>query len=108
MLAIGDAGRQVELYTRGSWEVKIKGKWVFHTSKISCLSWSPNGAYLVSGSQDESLIVWCCADPMKKLQIPFAHMSGVTGVAWTGEDGLVSTGSDHVIATWKIPAVEGW
>lgn len=35
VLAIGDNGRQVEVYERGSWAVRIKGKWVFHTSKIT-------------------------------------------------------------------------
>ena len=53
LLAIGDSGRQVELHARGAggWEAKVKGKWVFHTSKITALAWSTNGAYLVSGSQ---------------------------------------------------------
>ena len=53
LLAIGDSGRQVELHARGAggWEAKVKGKWVFHTSKIMALAWSTNGAYLVSGSQ---------------------------------------------------------
>ena len=57
LLATGDSGRQVELYARGAggaaaaWEAKVKGKWVFHTSKITALAWSTNGAYLVSGSQ---------------------------------------------------------
>jgi len=105
-LAIGDAGRQVELYARGSWEVRVKGKWVFHTSKITCLAWSPDGAHVVSGSQDESLILWSCAQPMKKLQIPFAHMGGVTGVVFLAADRLASVGGDHVVATWKVPAFD--
>ena len=49
VLAIGDSGRQVEVYERGSWAPKIKGKWVFHTSKITALDWSPSGTYLASG-----------------------------------------------------------
>jgi WD repeat-containing protein 1 (actin-interacting protein 1) len=103
VLAIGDAGRQIEVYVRGTWAAEIKGKWVFHTSKVNCLCWSPSGAFLLSGSQDESLIVWSRAVPGKKLQLSYAHMGGVTGVAFLSEDRLVSVGSDHVIATWKIP-----
>jgi WD repeat-containing protein 1 (actin-interacting protein 1) len=103
VLAIGDAGRQIEVYVRGTWVAEIKGKWVFHTSKVNCLCWSPSGAFLLSGSQDESLIVWSRAVPGKKLQLSYAHMGGVTGVAFLSEDRLVSVGSDHVIATWKIP-----
>ena len=102
VLAIGDAGRQIEVYVRGTWAAEIKGKWVFHTSKVNCLCWSPSGAFLLSGSQDESLIVWGRANPAKKLQLSYAHMGGITGAAFLSEDRLVSVGSDHVIATWKI------
>ena len=103
VLAIGDSGRQVEVYQRGSWTAEIKGKWVFHTSKVTSLCWSPSGAFLLSGSQDESLIVWSRENPSKKLQLPYAHMGGVTDAAFISEDRLVSVGSDHVIVTWKIP-----
>ena len=54
------------------------------------------------------MIVWCVEQPMKKLQIPFAHMAGVTAVAFVAEDRLVSTGADHTLVTWKVPLVEGW
>ena len=64
--------------------------------------------HLHSYLQDESLIVWSVEQPMKKLQIPFAHMAGVTGVAFIGEDRLVSAGADHTLVTWKIPLVEAW
>jgi WD40 repeat protein len=53
----------------GTWNARIKGKWVFHTSKITCLCWSPSGQFLVSGSQDESLILWSCEMPSKKFQV---------------------------------------
>ena len=108
VLAIGDAGRQIEVYVRGSWTPEIKGKWVFHTSKITSLCWSPSGSFLLSGSQDESLIVWSRESPSKKLQIPYAHMGGVTGAVFLSENRLVSVGSDHVIATWQINDVSEW
>ena len=103
VLAIGDAGRQIEVYSRGTWTAEIKGKWVFHTSKITSLSWSQSGIFLLSGSQDESLIVWSREIPSKKLQLLYAHMGGVTNAAFLSDDRLVSVGSDHVIVTWKIP-----
>ena len=103
VLAIGDAGRQIEVYHRGTWAAEIKGKWVFHTSKVTCLCWSPSGQFLLSGSQDESLILWSRENSAKKLQLSYAHMGGVTGVAFLSDDRLVSVGSDHVIATWKVP-----
>jgi WD40 repeat protein len=39
LLAVGDAGRQVEVYERSSWAARVKGRWVFHTSRITCLAW---------------------------------------------------------------------
>lgn len=105
-LAIGDEGRQVEIYDRTSWTAVVKGKWVFHTSKITCLSWSPKGKYLASGGLDENIIVWNMADVMNKVQIPFAHMGGVTGVGWLDIGKLVSVGNDHATVTWNIPVDE--
>jgi WD40 repeat protein len=103
VLAIGDNGRQVEVYERGSWAAKVKGRWVFHTSKITSLAWSPNGNFLASGSTDESVIVWNLSALSDKTQMSFAHMAGVTGVAWLDDTRLVSVGNDHSIVTWRFP-----
>jgi WD repeat-containing protein 1 (actin-interacting protein 1) len=103
-LAIGDEGRQVELYDRNTWEPRVKGRWVFHTSRINCLAWSPSGTQLASGSLDENIFIWDAVNPANKLHLPFCHMSGVTGVAWLDEERLVSAGNDHVIVSWKLPA----
>jgi WD40 repeat protein len=102
-LAIGDEGRQVEVYQRDSWEPRITGRWVYHTSRITCLSWSPSGAQLASGSLDENIFIWSLASPNNKLQLPFSHMAGVTGLDWLDVERLVSGGNDHSIVLWKIP-----
>eukprot|EP01035_Chromulina_nebulosa_P021017 gene21017-27235_t len=103
VLAVGDAGRIIEVFDRESYTPKIKGKWVFHTSKITALSWSPNGLYLASGSLDENIFLWNYNNPMTKIQIPYAHTGGVTGLDWIDNSNLVSSGNDHSIITWKIP-----
>ena len=103
MLAIGDSGRQVEVYERGSWVAKIQGKWVYHTSKITCLEWSPNGSYLASGSLDENIFIWNYTVPNKKLQLSYTHTSGVMSLGWVDEGKIISVGNDGVIVTWKIP-----
>lgn len=100
-IAIGDNGRQVEVYDRNGWTAKIQGRWVAHTSKISTLAWSPNAAFLASGSLDESIYIWSFASPTSQLQLPFSHSGGVTGVAWINDDRLVSTGNDACVITWK-------
>lgn len=103
VLAIGDSGRQVEVYERGSWVAKIQGKWVYHTSKITCLEWSPNGSYLASGSLDENIFIWNYTVPNKKLQLSYTHTSGVMSLGWVDEGKIISVGNDGVIVTWKIP-----
>jgi WD40 repeat protein len=101
-IAIGDNGRQVEVYERGTWAVKVQGIWVFHTSKITALAWSPSGSHLASGSLDESIFVWDMSTPKKKIQYQFAHMSGVSGLSWLSSNKLVSCGNDQTVVTWNV------
>jgi WD40 repeat protein len=103
-LAIGDNGRQVEVYERSTWSAKVKGRWVFHTSKITCMAWAPNGKSLASGSFDESIIIWNLDKVGSKTQYQFAHAGGVTSVSWADDQKLISTGNDHAIVEWNIQA----
>ncbi|RYH32067.1 WD40 repeat domain-containing protein [archaeon] len=104
LLAIGDAGRQVEVYERGSWVAKVKGLWVFHTSKITALAWSPSGNLLASGSLDENIFIWNINNTSVKTQIAFSHTGGVSGLDWTADNKLISVGNDGVLASWNVPA----
>lgn len=104
-LAIGDDGRQLELYERGSWEARVRNEWVHHTSRITTLAWSPEGRYLASGSLDENVIVWNPASVESRVQTPFTHSGGVSGLDWLAEGKLVSAGNDGAVLTWNIPAV---
>jgi WD repeat-containing protein 1 (actin-interacting protein 1) len=115
VLAVGDEGRQVELHERGTWAVRLRGKWVFHTSRITCLAWSPDGKYLASGSLDENIFIWNAANPGAKLQFSFSHMGGVSGLDWlpvaegaaaSAALRLVSVGNDFTVVTWNFPAFE--
>lgn len=104
LLAVGDAGRQVEVFERGSWQARVKGEWVFHTSRITALAWSPSGASLASGSLDENVFVWSLARPQSKIQMAYAHTGGVTALAWANEETLVSVGNDNATVVWTVPA----
>ena len=104
LLAIGDAGRQVEVYERKDWSALIKGKWVEHTSRITALAWSPSGGYLASGSLDESIYVWNYSEPSKKLHFPLAHVGGVSQIVWGLEENeFFSGGNDAVVVKWTLP-----
>lgn len=102
--AVGDSGRTIEVYDKNSREPQIKGKWVFHTSRITALAWSPSGQYLASGSLDENIFIWDFSSPSKKCQIPFAHMGGVSGINWVDDKSFVSCGQDGVFCSWNIPS----
>jgi WD40 repeat protein len=101
-LAIGDKGRQVEVYERGSWSPIVRNKWVFHTSQVNALAWSPDGNFLASGSVDANIFIWNFNKPTAKLQIPFAHTGGVLGLDWINEERLVSVGNDNCLNLWKL------
>ena len=103
-LAIGDDGRQVELFDRSNWEARVKGKWVFHTSKITCLAWSPDSAYLASGSLDENIYVWSPANVNVREQMSFAHTGGVSALDWLAAGKLISGGNDGAVVAWNVPA----
>jgi len=61
-------------------------------------------ALFSSGSLDENIYVRDFTRPDMKLQIPFSHKSGVTGVTWLSADKLASVGNDHAVVTWNIPS----
>jgi WD40 repeat protein len=104
-LAAGDANREIKVWDTATLETKISGKWVFHTSTVTCISWAPSSLYLASGSLDQSVIVWNLLKPMKKMQVKFAHKGGVSGVGFSDENILVSTGNDGNCATWDVTPV---
>jgi WD40 repeat protein len=102
LLAIGDKGHMIEVHDTASWDCKIKSKWCFHTSFISCMEWSADGAHLLSGGSDDCIFVWDLSKPMKKKQIRFAHGGGVFGVTWLDEDTFLSVGQDGAMVKWKF------
>jgi len=54
------------VWTRGTWETKVSGKWVFHSSGVKSIAWSPSSTFVASGSYDQSIFLWNLNKPMKK------------------------------------------
>lgn len=67
---------------------KLKG----HTAAVLCTAFSPTCDLLVSGSFDESAIIWDCRTGLALRTLP-AHSEAVWTVGWDKEAGMVITGS---------------
>ena len=86
------------------WDVasgKESGRLDGHTANVHAAVYTPDGRYIVSGSDDQSVRLW---DIVQRRQIrSFAHPQGVTGVD-VARDGLraVSVSADAVLHVWDL------
>ncbi|KAL3782567.1 hypothetical protein ACHAW5_004875 [Stephanodiscus triporus] len=91
-----------------------KGRWCYHTQRIGCLAWSPDGTVIASGGNDDSIFLWCPAQKTKRVHYRFAHRGGVTGLRFVGRNcassssscggkwTLVSAGADGCLNWWNV------
>lgn len=71
-----------------------------HTAPVLAVAFSPKSNLLVTGSFDESAIIWDVKGG-KVLRVLPAHADAVWTVGWDGEGGMVLTGStDGLIRLW--------
>lgn len=71
-----------------------------HTKEVTSVAWSPNGHQLVSGSADNTIIVWDATNgqPLRTLK---GHTGSVTSVAWSPNGQQLASGSDdYTIIVW--------
>ncbi|XP_028793887.1 actin-interacting protein 1-2-like [Neltuma alba] len=102
MFASGDVNREAIVWDRASREVKLKNM-LYHTARINCLAWSPDGSRIATGSLDTCVIVYEIDQPVSnRVTIKGAHLGGVYGLAFTDEYTLVSSGEDAFIRVWKL------
>jgi WD40 repeat protein len=107
LLATGDkrsAGGNIALwdFNAGAPALKSEG-WVYHTAAVSDLSFSPDGAWLCSASNDASVILFS-VDGSKRQQYPNLHESEITGVTWLSDTSVVTTGNDGQLRTFEFKA----
>jgi len=85
-----------------------KGRWCFHTQRVRCLSWSPDGTVLASGGMDDSIYLWSVKKKTKRVHYPFAHRGGIAGLEFVDDGGagngmvLLSAGSDGCVNLWDV------
>eukprot|EP00835_Amoeboradix_gromovi_P002695 NODE_158_length_16653_cov_0.456929.p1 type:complete len:681 gc:universal NODE_158_length_16653_cov_0.456929:1547-3589(+) len=124
-IATGSSERQVALHNIQNGQT-IVDQWVFHSSKVTCLSSSPikiNGNWsIVSGSVDGIIMINKVDKPLEPVKVQPAHQEGVNCVEWIDvvekkrkekKDGeeivftdtvciVKSTGGDATIKVWEI------
>ncbi|XP_041983080.1 actin-interacting protein 1 [Aricia agestis] len=104
-LVAGDTHRKIIVYTTDEYKLAHKNEWGFHTARVNCVGWSPDGARVASGSLDTSLIVWSLAAPAKHTVIKNAHpQSQITDLCWLDDATLASVGQDANTRIWNVPA----
>jgi WD40 repeat protein len=79
-----------------------KGRWCFHTQRISCLAWAPNDQVLASASGDDSIYLWSSEKKAKRVHYPYCHRGGITGLEFIGDWKLVSVGNDACVNQWDV------
>jgi len=98
-LASGDSNREVKVFEQ---QKCIVSGWVYHTSKVMSISWSPDSNFVVTGSVDSAVIVWYVHDNNKRIHLKLAHPGGVRGVVFTDSNTVVSVGEDCSMKAWSL------
>ncbi|KAJ1561533.1 hypothetical protein HK096_004353 [Nowakowskiella sp. JEL0078] len=104
LLVAGDAERSIICYDVNEKKVKIT-QWMFHTSRITSVAWSPDSLHCASGSLDTNVEIWSVRSPTKHIAIKGAHLESVNRVTWVDNDTVASAGQDASIKVWKIKHV---
>ncbi|XP_051779112.1 telomerase protein component 1 [Erpetoichthys calabaricus] len=71
-----------------------------HSAGVTCLSFSPSGSELVTGSKDMSLIFWDIKSSPKILRsFKHCHTNWITGCVW-GQQAVVTSSNDCRVCVW--------
>ncbi len=75
-----------------------------HTDRIECLTFSPNGKILASGSRDATVRLWRIVDKQVVCDLIFkGHTRSVKSVAFSSDGKLVASGSsDNTVHLWDL------
>lgn len=102
-LACADGSGKILLYTLPTGTPLSDHNWVFHSSRVDCLSWLPSTSgegegTAVSGGLDTHLYLWARSKPNGKRDVAKnSHAGGVGWVDFLDEKTVVSAGSDGAL-----------
>ena len=64
-----------------------------HYAEITCAAFSPNGAYLATGSYDETIIIWDVTAQFVDLKVLTVNHDWITTLCFSGDSSILSAGS---------------
>src|SRR5260370_30460658 len=76
-------------------------EWIGHKSGVNCISYSPNGRYVITGSSDKTIRTWDAETGTMVSEPLEGHTSGVSSVAYSPDGRHIVSGSlDKTIRIW--------
>ncbi len=86
---------------------KASKHWMGHEKPVTALAFSPDGALLVSGSEDTTIAFWDWENAEVKWESG-GHWAAVTTLAFNEKgNAMLSGGEDNKVRTWRLPGGKG-
>lgn len=73
-----------------------------HHGAITCVAFSPDGKFCVTGGDDREVCLWDTATGKFLYSLPQLHKSGITSVQFTTRAQLVTAARDNVLRLWSL------
>ena len=101
MIAAGDTERLILCFDVKTKAIKVD-QWVFHSSRINSVAWSPDSKHVVSSSLDTNVEVWSVETPTKHVAIKGAHLESATNAVFLDNNTVATCGGDAAIRVWEL------
>ncbi|KAK9466757.1 quinon protein alcohol dehydrogenase-like superfamily [Lipomyces arxii] len=101
LLAAGDSTGKIAVVNAVDGSV-VTTRWAFHTARVQSIAWRADGKYAATGGLDTNVFVYSVDRPARNIKTTGAHKDGVSAVAWSEDNKLVTVGADACIKWWKV------